>query len=89
MKKSEMVKKMTEHYLGLCYGEDPKNMGMDDGTFEIVLSKMDNLLDMMEYFGMLPPQYLKIEEGPIFIDNIKREDENWGFPASEWEPEND
>lgn len=55
MKRSDMVVKMTEHWLGLFPGEFPGRMELDRELFNDVAGKMNGLLNMLEHYGMQPP----------------------------------
>ena len=56
MKRSEMVQRMTEYWLGLLPGEPPENMNVEE-VFDEVHGMMDNLLSFLEHKkGMMPPE---------------------------------
>lgn len=54
MKRSEMVKRMTEQWLGLWKNELPGE-NIDNKTYNEVYKAMDSLLIAMEFRGMKPP----------------------------------
>jgi hypothetical protein len=56
MKRSDMVIKMTEHWLGLFPNQSPEDMEMDWHLFDEVSGKMSSLLEILEYLGMKPPK---------------------------------
>jgi hypothetical protein len=47
MRRSDMVIRMTEHWLGLFRDEDLENMGIDKELFDDVSGRMSSLLGML------------------------------------------
>lgn len=79
MKRSKMVRNMTEYWLGLLPNENPANMGYEEGLFQDVEEKMGSLLNFLEHSGMTPPFHSET------FYKTWRDNGN----GHVWEPEND
>ncbi len=79
MKRSEMVRRMAEFWVGLIPGQNPQNVNLDPDDFEEIKDRMGDLLYMLEYKGMLPP----LESGTgFFIPEVARSEKK-----NTWEEE--
>lgn len=75
MKQSEMAKLMTEHWLSLWSNE---YNGDNRPIQEKVHERMFNILDILTYHGMLPPEVNWNEGNGAGIPS---------YCTNEWEPE--
>lgn len=82
MKRSRIIKNMTEYWLGLLPDENPANMGVDDLLFDEVTLKMGQLLSFLEHSGMMPPdtgkgQVLGTQYMSTHLDYQQEKDYRW------------
>jgi NOL1/NOP2/fmu family ribosome biogenesis protein len=57
MKRSEMVQRMAEYWVGLLPNENLENIELDPQLFEEVKERMGQMLSYLENKGMSSPSY--------------------------------
>lgn len=63
MKRSEMIKRMTEHWLGLFPDENIEDKQLQEATYK----NMSNLLDFLEKNDIQPPpRFTNLIDGVIY-----------------------